>query len=397
MRPHFDSLAFLTFPNPDSAHNSLRLIAWVMLSLLSVLPVACGGGNSSGGPPPPPSAKAALYLSTGLSPNSVLTYVFDTGTVTVGSPTPVAGPPAGIDMKIYPGGKFLYISDFNSGSVYAYSINQSTGALTAVSGSPFSFPGHLGNGGPIAIDPAGKFLFSSNAAGAIVCFTINAQTGVLMPGVAQVITDNNQPIYLLVDPTGKFLIASNHSDSSGGGFSVFSIDGTSGTLAAVSGSPFTFFQNTGPQQIVLNSGGTVLYAALSNAKQVAALDFDPATGKLTSIQGSPYPAGILPQSLALPPTGTFLYAGNNGAGSVSTYAVDTSTGGLTDKGEVQVGNPTFLDIDASGQFLIIAGESSNTLSIYKIDSTTGTITLSNNTNLPAGSGVRSMSQLLPLQ
>jgi len=62
-----------------------------------------------------------------------------------------------------------------------------------------------------------------------------------------------------------------------------------------------------------------------------------------------------------------------------------------------VGNPTFLDIDASGQFLIIAGESSNTLSIYKIDSTTGTITLSNNTNLPAGSGVRSMSQLLPLQ
>ena len=300
-------------------------------------------------------------------------------------------------MKLYPGGGFLYISDFNSGSVYAYSINQTSGALTAVPGSPFSSPAHSGNGGPIAIDPAGKFLFSSNAVGAIVSFTINSQNGILTPGPAQVVTDNNQPIYLLVDPSGKFLIASNHADSSGGGFSVFSIDSTTAVLTPVSGSPFTFFQNAEPQQMVLNAGGTVLYAALSNAKQVAALDFDPATGKLTSIQGSPFPAGMLPQSLALLPTGTFLYAGNNGAGTVSTYAVDTSTGGLTDKGEVQVGNPTFLDIDASGQFLTIVGESSNTLAIYKIDSTTGTITLSNNSNLPAGSGVRSISPLLALQ
>ena len=299
-------------------------------------------------------------------------------------------------MKLYPGGKFLYISDFNSGSVYAYSINQSTGALTAVSGSPFSSPAHFGNGGPIAIDPAGKFLFSSNSVGAIVSFTINAQTGVLMPGVAQVITDSNQPIFLLVDPTGKFLVASNHADTSGGGFSVFSIDSTTAVLTPVSGSPFTFFQNTGPQQIVLNSSGTVLDAALSNSQQVAALDFDSTTGKLTAIQGSPYPAGLLPQDIALLPSGTFLYAGNNGAGTISEYSVDTSTGELTHKSDVQAGNPTFLDIDSSGQFLLVVGESANTLSVYKIDATTGVLTLSNTTNPPAGSGVRSISQLLPL-
>ncbi len=397
MKTQFSPFAALNPGNPGGGRSCCRLISAVVVSTLCVFAIACGGGNSSGGPPPPASAKAALYLSTGLSPNSVLAYVFDSGTGTVGSPIPVAGPPAGIDIKIFPGGKFLYVSDFDSGSVYVYSIDLSTGALTAVSGSPFSFPGHTGSGGPIAIDPAGKFLFSSSAAGAIVSFTINPQNGILTPGTAQIITDNNQPVFLLVDPSGKFLIASNHSDSSGGGFSVFSIDSSTGVLAAVSGSPFTFFQNAAPQQIVLNSGGTVLYAALSNAKQVAALDFDPASGKLTSIQGSPYPAGLLTQSLALVPSGTFLYAGNNGAGTVSNYAVDTSSGGLTHTGEVQVGNPTFLDIDSSGQFLLIVGEGSNTLSVYKIDSTSGSLTLFNNIVLPAGSGVRSISLLLSLQ
>jgi hypothetical protein len=106
---------------------------------------------------PPPSAKDALYVSTGLSPNSLLTFVFDTATGTFGSPTTIAGAPAGIDTKVYPGGTFLYVSDFNSGSIFAYSIDRSTGALTALAGSPISFPGHTGNGGPIAIDPTGKF------------------------------------------------------------------------------------------------------------------------------------------------------------------------------------------------------------------------------------------------
>src|SRR5713101_6631075 len=269
--------ASLKSTNLHQPKHRLRHIVWLLVATFSVLAAACGGGSSSVmNPPPPPSppAKNALYLSTGLAPNSLLTFVFDTGTGTFGSPTTIAGAPAGIDTKVYPGGTFLYVSDFDSGSVFAYSIDRSTGALTAVAGSPFSFPGHTGNGGPIAIDPAGKFLFNSNASGAIVSYTINSQTGVLTPGTAPVVNDSNQPIYLLVDPTGKFLLVSNHADSSGRNYSVFAIDSTAGVLTQVSGSPFTIGQNTGPQQIVLNSNDSVLYAALSNSQQVNALNFD---------------------------------------------------------------------------------------------------------------------------
>jgi len=383
--------------NLDEPRHPFRQTVWLLIATFSVLAAACGGGSSSVvNPPPPPSAKDALYVSTGLTPNSLLTFVFDTATGTFGSPTTIVGAPAGIDTKVYPGGTFLYVSDFNSGSIFAYSIDRSTSALTAVAGSPFSFPGHTGNGGPIAIDPAGKFLFNSNASGAIVSYTINSQTGFLTPGTAPVVNDGNEPIYLLVEPMGKFLIASNHSDPSGGNYSVFSIDSNSGVLTQVSGSPFTIGTNTGPKQIVFNSGGSVLYAALSNSQKVNALNFNSTTGVLTAVQGAPYPAQSMPTSLALLSSGQFLYAGNNGAGTVSQYSVNATTGALTPGNILQVGNPTFLQIDSSGQFLIIVGASSNSIFADKIDPTSGNITQGNMTPLPTGAGTRSIA-LVPLQ
>jgi 6-phosphogluconolactonase (cycloisomerase 2 family) len=382
----------------DQREKSLHRFTWLLLAMITLIASACGGGGGSVvvNPPPLPSAKDALYLSTGLTPNSLLTFVLDTSTGTLGAPVSIAGAPAGIDIKIDPAGNFLYVSDFDSGSIYGYAVDRSTGALTILGGSPFSFPGHSGNGGPIAIDPAGKFLFSANTSGNIVSYTINAQTGALMPGSAQVVTDGNLPVYFLIDPTGKFLIASNHSDASGKNYSVFSIDSTTAVLTEVQGSPFTIGQNTGPQQIVLNSSESVLYAALSTSQQVNAINFNSTTGMLTAFQGAPYPAQNDPTSLALLPSGKFLYAGNNGAGSVSQYTVDPTSGALTPGNIVQVGNPTFLQIDSSGQFLVIVGETSNTIVIDKIDATTGAITQGNTTSLPAMAGTRFVA-LLPLQ
>lgn len=375
------------------AHLSIGMVvaaAWLSAS-------SCGGGSSSNGPPPPPSAKEALYLSSGASAGQVIAFVFDTATETVGSPMFIAGPAAGIDIKVYPGGTFLYLSDFNTSSVYAYSINRSSGALTPVSGSPFNHPSLGEHGGPIAIDPGGKYLFSSDASGTIVSFTIDSQTGVIKPNAARSVNDSHLPVYLLVDSTGRFLIASNHADSAGQNFSVFSIDPSTGVLIEIPGSPFTFGVDTQPKQILLNSGNSVLYAALSNSQQVNAIDFDSGTGKLTAIQGAPYPAGAMPTSIALAPSGAFLYAANTGADTVSEYGVDASTGALTPGNAVHAGNASFLDFDSSGRFLLIVGEDSGTLSVFKVDLTTGTLSPGNITNLPAGANVSAASFLVPLQ
>ena len=104
--------------NLDEPMHPCRQTAWLLIATFSVLAAACGGGSSSLMNPPPtppptptPSAKDALYVSTGLTPNSLLTFVFDTATGTFGPPTTIAAAPAGIDAKVYPGGTFLYVSD----------------------------------------------------------------------------------------------------------------------------------------------------------------------------------------------------------------------------------------------------------------------------------------------
>ena len=387
-------LCFLNSGCRQVARKSARLSIGIVVTAAWLFASSCGGGSSGGGPTPP-SAKEALYLSS--SSGQVLTLVFDTGSGTLGSAATIVGPATGVQIRVYPGGTFLYISDFNTGSVYAYSINQSTGALTPVSGSPFTHPSLSGHGGPIAINPAGTYLFFSNASGTIVSFTIDAQSGLLRPNVALPVNDNNQPGYLLVDSTGNFLIASNHADSSGRNYSVFSINSSTGVLIEVVGSPFTFGQNTQPEQILLNSGNSVLYAALSNSQQVNAINFNANTGRLTAIQGAPYPAGAMPVSVAFSASGAFLYAGNTGAGTVSQYSVNTSTGGLLAVKISQVGNPSFLDFDSSGKFLLMPGKSSGALQIFKVDSTTGVLSTGSTTNLPAGTGVTAASYLVPLQ
>ena len=68
--------------------------------------------------------------------------------------------------------KFAYVSNYNSGgagSISAFTVDSSTGALTAVSGSPFS--SGAGNG-PVGIvaDSAGNFVFVANEGGGVSSF-----------------------------------------------------------------------------------------------------------------------------------------------------------------------------------------------------------------------------------
>ena len=53
-----------------------------------------------------------------------------------GSPFPAGSVPT--LATVDPTGTFLYVSNNGSGNVSAYMIDQSTGALTEVSGSPFA-------------------------------------------------------------------------------------------------------------------------------------------------------------------------------------------------------------------------------------------------------------------
>ena len=378
---------------------------WGVLMLVAAF-AGCGGSSGSPGPSPgPPVVAPSEVLYAGfLTPNGgggggqILPMSLDASSGALTPLTGVQGPGNPVTLVADSGRKFLYASDFNTDMVYAYSIDAATGNLTPLSNSPYSTP-FFGNGGPLGMDPAGKFVFFvADPNGDIVTFIRNSSNGTLTLSLAPVAQDTNQPIDLVVDPSNKFLYAADHSDPSGNEISVFSIDGSTGGLTPVPGSPFTFQANSGPWGMAISSTGKYLYTALSNASSVAALSVDSSTGAVTPLPSSPFPTNFIPEQLTLHPSGKFLYTGNVGLGSISAFSVDAASGALAPISGSPYGGvgPTTLALDPSGKFLFFSESfPSAQLVEWRIDQTSGALSPATSTLLSNGSPSALTVILLP--
>src|SRR6266849_4011020 len=119
---------------------------------------------------------------------NVSAYTIDS---TTGALSPVPGSPfaAGstpIAVAVDPSGKFAYVANANSTNVSAYTINNTTGALSPVPGSPFAAGAAPRS---VAVDPSGKFAYVANqccnvfcsVSGSVSAYTIDSTTGALSP------------------------------------------------------------------------------------------------------------------------------------------------------------------------------------------------------------------------
>jgi len=80
-------------------------------------------------------------------------------------------------ITVSPNGKFMYVPV--EGGILGFAVDVSTGALTSISGSPFS----VISGSQLFIDPSGQFVYSPVGAG-ITAMSIDGSTGALsiLPG-----------------------------------------------------------------------------------------------------------------------------------------------------------------------------------------------------------------------
>ena len=362
----------------------------VCIATHSLALIACGGGSGSGsstsgggnGGGGTTSQTEILYVASGSNgQGEILTYTVNPNSE-LSTPVSINGPSNVYEMHIDPTGKFLYASDFDLGAVHVYSINSSTGALTEVTGSPFTASQAPGNGGPLAASPDGKFLFYSNATGAIATFTVSS--GVLTPTDA-VVNVPGQPSEMVVDPTSKFLYLANHADYfvGAGQFSVFAIDSTTGALTEVPGSPFSFQTNSEPSGIAMHPSGNFLYTALSNSAAVDGVSVNTSTGTLTLISGAPWATGsFLPDYVAIAPSGAFLYVSQKGIGGVNAFSVDQTNGALTLLQTLNGGSPNQIVVSPTGKFLYASDTAFHAVSTYPIDQSSGS--LGQSTDVPAG-------------
>jgi 6-phosphogluconolactonase len=295
-----------------------------------------------------PSAKLLFYFDVSGNAIDIFSINGTNGGLTPdGSPVPVPTGPVGRGfglggLAIDPAGNFLFLADpFGSmaPNLYglgAFAISGSSGSLTAVSGTPIS-----GSDGPVGavVDHSGKFVFTSDLFDDISVFALDSTTGSLSPVAGSPFpTSLYSDFFLATDPAGGFLYASaplvsptspNPPIPVANTISGWSVDGTTGALAVLPGSPFS----TGnlPGQIAIDPAGKFLYVPNGEDGTISAFTIDPASGALSPISGSPF--SVLPSipaagpSIAIDPSGQFLYI--NTAEGVHELKIDSLTGALT--------------------------------------------------------------------
>lgn len=148
------------------------------------------------------------------------------------SPTASGNSPQGI--RVTPNGKFVVVANQGTGNVAVFSLDQSSGILSPVSGSSFASGSAPG---PVAIDPRGNFVFvGDTAAGNLYAYAIDS-TGTLtsLGGSPFSLGSGAQPSSIAVDPADKFVYVSMGTQQMAG----FVLDSSTGALSPISGSPFS--------------------------------------------------------------------------------------------------------------------------------------------------------------
>jgi 6-phosphogluconolactonase (cycloisomerase 2 family) len=125
---------------------------------------------------------AGYLFFTDKTAGTVTVYSYDSGTgaiTEVGSPYPVGTKPESVTVD--PTGQFLYVANRYDGTVSAFTIDTATGALTAISGSPFATgQGRSLTPTAVAVEPSGQYLYVANGdAMTVSIFSIDPSTGAL--------------------------------------------------------------------------------------------------------------------------------------------------------------------------------------------------------------------------
>jgi 6-phosphogluconolactonase (cycloisomerase 2 family) len=133
-----------------------------------------------------PSGHFLYGTSNGISACS---FDSSSGALVLVAGSPLVSPAAGgfSGVAVHPSGAFLYASDLNcndngpSNWLYGYLIDPATGGSTAIDGSPFALPGGSGcyYDEAVATEASGNFVYTVDANYGTAAYTVNQTTGAL--------------------------------------------------------------------------------------------------------------------------------------------------------------------------------------------------------------------------
>jgi 6-phosphogluconolactonase len=306
-----------------------------------------------------------LYVVNSIS-STVLGFAINPGT---GALTAIDPAVPADDGSIYaaatPNGRFLYVAngDLDSSSVSAYRINPRTGVLAPT--SPAAFP-ITGDNQPfgIAVDPSSTHVYTANTA-SISAFRIDQVTGALsnVPGTP-VATGNVEPQDLALTPNGKILYVTYGLTNQVAAYAL----NDQGLPVPMMGTPVT----TGdfPEGIVVEPGGRFAYVVNWLSDDVSGYKVTPETGLLVPLGTTSLGQGCEPQELAVNPSGKFLYVTCPGFSNIAQFAINPQNGSLTPvQSPLSAGlaaEPRGIAVDPSGRFVYSAFNGPNRIGVAEI-------------------------------
>jgi 6-phosphogluconolactonase len=226
----------------------------------------------------------------------------------------------------------VFVSNGGNSTIAAFTLNTTTGVLTAVAGSPFSYgaSGAQTSGVGLAV-AANKFLYAGNSIStSISAIRINstcALKGLKTYSVA------GPPDGLKVTPNGKFLIAAylGQVDS-------FQINATTGALTELG--PIAAQGTSAGVEISCDSTTAYIGDAASNI-QVEVYSIS-SSGQLSLLNNFTDSSGVNSNNVVLSPDGSTLYVSNTMSAQI-TALTTSAGGGLTFGNIVTVnGSPSFV-------------------------------------------------------
>lgn len=282
----------------------------------------------------------------------------------------------------------VYVTNSGSDNISGYTVNGTTGGLSAIAGSPFA---NVLAPSAIAVSPNGFFAFATNSqTNKVTSFRVGTDGGVLLasgtstsPNPAHVGTT---PSAVAISRDTQFLYVANRGSDSVTAFSI----GSTGILTLIpsaTGTPNPVAAGgSAPVSLIGSSNDRFLYVA-NNADNTVSVFQIEASGllKLVPPAGSnKNPAsvgGTAPTALALSSTGQFLYVANRESNNVTAFQVETSglltliptAGGSTNPVPVGGTSPNDIAVAPNGRFLYTANGGGN-VSAFAIGSN-GLLTL----------------------
>jgi 6-phosphogluconolactonase len=254
-------------------------------------------------------------------------------------------------ISVDPTGKFAYVANFLSNDVSAYTIASTGAltqvdcgggpTCDTVNSLPKNFKAGMGPGS-VTVDPTGKFVYVANQGdrvnpGTVSAYTIDSSTGALTsvsPDVSAGVAPGS--VTVTVDSLGnEFAYVANWGSGDVSAYTIDTIGGT-GALTQIPCASGTgcngdnFLAGSLPNSVTVDPSGKFAYVANRDSGDVSAYTID-STGALASV-GTPVLAGTHPYSVTVDPSGKFVYVANEGDGinpsDVSAYTIGT-TGALT--------------------------------------------------------------------